>query len=252
MAFLSVVIVCKDEADIIGSTLQSLEGLTDDIVIFDNGSSDNTMEVAQQFQVKWHTGSWEGYGKTKKKAVALAQYDWVLNLDADEGIDEELKEFLIQLRPASEKIVFEMRFKNFLGKKPLKFGEWGNDWHIRLFNRKQVNWDESPVHEQLVMPAGVVIKRAKGNVLHHTVTDEREYAQKMQNYASLNAEKYHLQGKKSSWLKIHVAPAFNFFNFYVLKLGFLDGHAGYVCAKMTSRYTFLKYKRLKELWRSKS
>jgi glycosyltransferase involved in cell wall biosynthesis len=244
---LSIVIVCKNEADIIGKTLQSLEGLTDDIVVYDNGSTDDTVEMIKHFNVNLHQGSWEGFGRTKNKAMAQAKYDWILSLDADEALDEELKQSLLRLQPENEKTVYELNFKNFLGDQYLKYGEWGNDKHIRLFNRTTVTWNDAPVHEQLLMPAGVVKKSLRGHVLHRTMKDVSDYAAKMLNYAMLNAEKYHRQGKRSSWLKIRVAPGFSFFIHYILKGGFLDGHAGYVCAKMTAYYTFLKYARLKEL-----
>ena len=65
----------------------------------------------------------------------------------------------------------------------------------------------------------------------------------MQNFLGLK----HLIYKKSTWLKMRLAAGFSFINNYIFKLGFLDGHAGYVCAKMTAHYTFLKYARLREL-----
>ena len=80
---LSVVIICKNEADIIGTSLQSLEGITDDIIVYDSGSTDGTRETARKFPVQLHEGSWEGFGKTKTKAIRLAKYDWILSLDAD-------------------------------------------------------------------------------------------------------------------------------------------------------------------------
>ncbi len=247
MQSLSVVIVCKNEADIIGETLKSLLGLTDDIIVYDNGSTDATRERAKQFNIHLYTGPWEGFGKTKRTATALAKYDWVLSLDADEVIDETLKQSLLQLPLQKEKEVFEIKFKNFLGDKYLKHGEWGGDKHIRLFNRTLVNWDDAPVHEKLPLPEGTAIKKLAGYVLHQTAKDSKEYALKMMNYAMLNAEKYHQQGKQATWFKIRMAPGFTFFNYYILHAGFLDGHAGYVCAKMTAYYTFLKYTRLKEL-----
>jgi len=83
--------------------------------------------------------------------------------------------------------------------------------------------------------------------LHYTMKDIPDYAQKMLHYAMLNATKYHQQGRKASWLMLRIAPGFAFFKYYILKLGFLDGQTGYVCAKMTAWYTFLKYARLKEI-----
>lgn len=246
----SIVIVCKNEAGVIASTLESLGGITDDVIVYDNGSTDNTIEVIKKFPVRLMVGNWEGFGKTKNKANSHAKYDWILSLDADEAIDEKLKSSLSGFNTTEEKTIYKIRFRNFLGDKPLKYGEWGRDWHMRLFNRKHVSWDEEPVHEKLIMPAGTVIKRLKGFLLHRTAENISEYAAKTVKYAMLNAEKYHRRGLKASWFKIRVAPAFTFFNYYILKAGFLDGHAGYVCAKMTAHYTFLKYSRLKELNRA--
>lgn len=247
MQTVSVVIICKNEADIIGRTLQSLQGLTDDVVVYDNGSTDNTIEIIKQFNGHLHQGSWDGFGKTKNKATALAKYDWILSLDADEAIDEELKQSLLSLQLNDAKTVYEIKYKNFLGEKYLKYGEWGNDKHIRLFNRKNVSWDNASVHERLIIPAEATVNKLSGYVLHRTMKDINDYALKMVNYAMLNAEKYHRRGKQASWLTIRLAPGFAFFKYYFLKLGFLDGHAGYTCARMTAYYTFLKYARLKEL-----
>lgn len=247
MQSISVVIVCKNEANIIGSTLQSLEGLTDDIVVFDNGSTDATTDTVRKFNVQLHKGNWEGFGKTKNNANALAKYDWILSLDADEKIDPVLKQSLLELDLKNEKTVYEIRFKNFLGNKYLKYGEWGGDKHIRLFSRKTAYWDAAAVHEQLMTPKGTAVKKLNGFVLHQTMKNLEEYSAKMLNYAMLNAEKYYRLGKRSSWFRMHMSPGFTFFNYYILKLGFLDGRAGYICARMTAYYTFLKYARLKEL-----
>ena len=215
--------------------------------MYDNGSTDGTQDLVRQFKVHLHEGSWEGFGKTKTKANQLAKYDWILSLDADEAADEELRQSLLQWNPGNDVIVYDILFKNFLGEKYLKYGEWGGDHHIRFFNKKFVQWDEAPVHEQLIIPANAVIKKLKGYVLHQTMKDIHDYAAKMVKYAMLNGEKYYKQGKKASWFKLRLSPGFTFFNYYILKLGFLDGHAGYICARMTAYYTFLKYARLKEL-----
>lgn len=248
---LSVVIVCKNEAEVIGLTLQSLQGLTDDIVIYDNGSTDGTQALVKKYGVHLHEGSWEGFGKTKQKAVALARHDWILFLDADEELDEELKRSVETLQPGNEKTVYEAAFKNFFKDKHLRFGEWGTDYHIRLFNRKYVNWDEAPVHEQLVLPADISVQKLKGYVLHRTLKDLDDYKRKMVHYAELGAEKYYRQGKKGSWFKRRVSPVFTFLNYYLLKLGFLDGKEGFISARMTAWYTAMKYAKLKELVKNK-
>jgi Glycosyltransferases involved in cell wall biogenesis len=247
MALISVVIICKNEVDNISACLQSVQCISDDVVVYDNGSTDGTQDVAKRYNARLVEGAWEGFGATKQKATALAKYDWILNLDADEALDEVLMDELEKLSLSDAQVVYEMRFKNFLGNKYLRYGEWGGDKHIRLFNRQKVNWNDAPVHESLVLP--LIVKKIKlnGFVLHRTVKNMADYAAKTVKYAMLNAEKYHQAGKKTSLVMIMVAPAFAFVKYYFLKLGFLDGYKGWLCAKMTAWYTWLKYSRLKEL-----
>lgn len=247
MPKISVVIVCKNEEQEIGRCLKSLDGLTDDIVVLDNGSTDNTKSIIRSSHARLIEESWEGFGKTKNKATQFAKYDWILNLDADESIDGELKDALQNLQLNNDSEIFELRFKNFLGEKYLRFGEWGGDKHIRLFNRTRVSWNEAIVHEGLQLPGDVKIRGLKGYVLHYTAKNVAEFADKMLHYALLNAKKYSEQGIRSSWINIFAAPVFSFVKYYIFKLGFLDGREGFICARMTSYYTFLKYTRLFEL-----
>jgi glycosyltransferase involved in cell wall biosynthesis len=251
MQRLSVVIVCKNEAKVIGETIKSFSGLTDDILVYDNGSTDGTKDIVKQSKARLVEGSWEGFGKTKNKANALAKYDWILSLDADEAIDEWLKKNLLKQDLAAEKKVFEFKFKNFLGNKWLRFGEWGNDKHIRLFNRREIKWNDADVHESLILPNDVKVISVPGYVLHKTAADFSEYENKMENYAALNADKYFKQQKSSGSLKMFFSAIFSFIKNYFFKLGFLDGATGYHCARINARYTFLKYKKLDELWSKK-
>lgn len=247
----SIVIVCRNEAHVIGALLQSAQQVTDDVVVYDNGSTDDTLSVVQQFNnVKLHQGPWEGFGKTKQKATALAKHAWVLSLDADEALDEPLQQELQQLELDDPKKAYNIPYKNFLGSKHLKWGEWGFDSHVRLFHKSQGGWNDAPVHETLVLAKDTVIVNLKGHVLHRTIRDMGDYSSKVMRYALLNAEKYHQRGKKAGFIKRFLAPPFTFLKFYVFQLGFLDGWEGLVCARMTAYYTFLKYARLRELEKS--
>lgn len=247
MQKLSVVIACKNEGNVIAETIKSFAGLTDDVLVYDNGSTDGTQQIVKDHGAKLLEGSWEGFGKTKNKANVLAKYDWILSLDADEAIDEELKKNLLGLGLADDMKVYEFRFKNFLGNKWLRFGDWGNDKHIRLFNRRKIKWNDAEVHESLMLPAGAKIIPVKGNVIHKTAASIQEYKHKMMKYADLNAAKYFAQGKRSNSLQIVFSALFSFIKNYFFKLGFLDGITGYHCARITAAYTFLKYKKLKKL-----
>lgn len=245
----SIVIVCKNEAGVIQHLLDSAQAVTDDIIVYDNGSTDGTIAIAQQYKnVRLHQGTWEGFGKTKQTATALAKWDWILSLDADEALDETLQKALQQLSLDDPDIAYNIRFKNFLGPAYLKWGEWGFDTHIRLFHRARVGWNDAQVHEQLQFPKNIKIKTLHGYVLHRTVKDLTDYSRKVVHYALLNAEKYFANGKQATFLKRFIAPPFTFLKFYIFMLGFLDGWTGFICARMTAYYTFLKYARLHELY----
>lgn len=244
---LSVVIITKNEAHIIGTTLQSLQGLTDDIIIVDSGSTDATIEICKKFNAIIIETTWDGYGQNKNKGIDAAKYNWILNLDADEAIDAELKAAIMQLELNDEETVYNFKFKNFFCNKWIRFGEWAGDKHIRLFNRNKVRWNTAAVHEGLMLGNKTKVVMLPGNILHYTTQHIDEYIGKTIAYARLNAQKYHLQGKQASFFKLRMAPGFTFFQHYILRLGFLDGWEGYLIAKTTAWYTFLKYSFLKEM-----
>jgi glycosyltransferase involved in cell wall biosynthesis len=247
---ISVVIIAKNEAHIIGHTLQSLRGLTDDIVVVDNGSTDNTSYICTKMGAVVLNETWQGYGTTKNIGIQAAKYNWILSLDADEAIDDTLKQAVKNINTAEEGHVYSLHFKNFFCGKWIRYGEWGTDRHIRLFNRKTVQWDAAAVHEQLMLPPNTTVITLPGNVLHYTVHSLQDYMEKTVRYARMNAAKYFAQGKKSNFIKLRISPAFSFVQNYILRLGFLDGWEGYLTAKTTAWYTFLKYAYLKELWKS--
>ncbi len=250
MKKISVVIIAKNESHIIGRTMQALHGLTDDILVVDSGSTDNTREIVVSNGGRVIDTAWKGFGETKNIGTVRARYDWILSLDADEVIDEELKSSIMQENFTKDHIVYELRHYTYFGDKRMRYGEWGRpEWHTRIFNRNNARWNMAKVHEKLIIPAGTEKKTLKGHVKHFTVKNLSDYSEKTVEYAMLNAQEYFKAGKRAGWFKIRVAPAFSFVWNYLIRLGFLDGHEGYLTAKMTGFYTFLKYAKLQELER---
>ena len=250
MQKISVVIVAKDEAEIIGQTILSLSGLTDDVFIADTGSKDDTINIARSLGARVESLTWEGFGRTKNKALERAVYDWVLFLDADESIDAGLKRSLQELEPENPSMVYKIRFKNFIGGQRMSYGEWGNERKIKVFNRKYAKWDDAEIHEKILTGQGGGVKTLEGFVVHSLMKDLGEYAAKMNRYGELMAQKYYQQGKKAGWFKLYLYPAFRFLQLYIFKLGLLDGRMGFAAAYFGAYYAFLKYHRLKELQQS--
>jgi glycosyltransferase involved in cell wall biosynthesis len=248
---ISVVIICRNEAHIIGKTIAAAQHVSDDVVVVDSGSTDGTQSIVNALHARLIETVWEGYGPNKNKGVAMAMHDWILSIDADEIIEDALIAELQNLVFTDNNIVYNIRFRAFLGDKMIRYGEWKNDQHIRLYNRKHCGWNEAAVHEGLVFPENTKVRTIKGYIHHYTSRNIADFAAKTVNYAMLNAQKYYERGKKAGWLQYRMAPAFSFVKNYLLRFGFLDGEAGYTVAKMNAWYTWLKYTRLRELHKNK-
>ena len=246
MVPISIVIITKNEAEMIASCINAARFITDDIIIVDNGSTDTTTQIAYDHGCRVYHENWEGYGVNKNKGIARAKYNWILSIDADEIADAELVAALHELVLDDPNVVYDIKFKSYYGQKLIRFGSWGRDHHIRLFNRKAVRWSESPVHETLIFPETVSIKKSGGHLHHYSVRDAAEFMRKADHYACLSAGKYLMNNKKPTFLKLHIAPLFHFIKNYIVFLGFLDGKEGWDIARMISKHTRLKYRLLKK------
>ncbi|GLU51236.1 glycosyltransferase family 2 protein [Dyadobacter frigoris] len=242
----SIVIITKNEALLIGECLKSAALITDDIVVIDSGSTDGTLEIARQYGCRIYQENWEGYGANKNKGVALAHYDWILSIDGDEIADRRLIRSLHNLDFDDPRIVYDIKFRSYFGKKPIRFGEWGRNHHVRLFNRSQIKWAKAKVHETLLLPKGTIRKKTEGRLHHFSVQNIFECHNKAIYYARLSAAQYAKNGNKASFLKLYLSPSFVFVKNYILRLGFLDGWEGLVIAKMMFKNTRLKYYYLKQ------
>lgn len=242
---ISIVIITKNEAEIIANCINAAKLITDDIIVIDNDSTDSTVEIAVTAGCQVYSKNWDGYGANKNKGIALARYNWILSIDADEVADEHLIRALHEVKLNNPEIVYDIRFKSYFGKKPVNFGTWGRDHHIRLFNRQRVKWAGLPVHETLILPPNTIVKKLEGHLHHYSVKNREEYFSKTVKYARLSAEKYPISSKKVTAVKLYIAPLYHFLRNYVLLLGFLDGREGWDIARTISKYTRLKYRYLK-------
>ena len=247
MSLFSIVIVAKNAENKIGRLLSSVQGLSNDVIVVDTGSSDATVSIAEKAGANVHHLPWKGYGKSKNEAIEFAKYDWILSLDSDEKVDAQLYNELKNWRPVNEATVHQVLWKNFFGEQWIRHSDWGNSWKKRLFHKKFVRWDDAIAHEDLTSERPLHFAKFKGYLEHYTFADSHEYAFKMINSAMITAQKYHQMGKEINFLKLFFAPAYSFFKTYILKGGFLDGYKGWLIAKTTAYYTFIKYARLKEL-----
>lgn len=236
----SVVIITRNASSTLAATLDALNEF-EEVVIYDNGSTDSTLSIASAYtNVLLYQGDFLGFGLTKRHAVSLANNDWILSIDADEKPDQTLVAFLRQwVERGRSNDVGEIRRENWMLGRPIHHAGWGNDWLVRLFNRRDYNFNDAMVHESVVTDTNANIQRLPGLIEHAAVTDLSQFLEKINRYSSLRATSGKL--KKYSPLTIVLKSLFAFIRTYIFKLGVLDGWRGLVIAVANANGVFWKY-----------
>ncbi len=238
---LSAVIITHNAAGQLDDCLNSLSFVSE-IIILDSGSDDETGNIAQTYGARFIYQKWLGYGPQKQKAVELAKHDWVLCLDADERISEELAASIQSAMEGPQSAAYQFpRCNRFMGRW-LRHGEGYPDISLRLFNRQHARWSDDSVHE--VVETDETVATLEGDLMHDSASSLQDYLDKQNIYTSLQAEKMNLAGKQAGLGKLLLNPLFRFLKFYLLRLGFLDGIPGLVHILIGCQNTFIKYAKL--------
>ena len=248
---LSIVIITKNAASQLGACLESVR-FAAEVVVIDSGSEDGTVALAQAAGARVIAHTWLGFGRQKQFAVNAAKHDWVLCLDADERVTPSLeasicKAFQDIMQSSTTQFAWRMPRRNsFLGRW-LKHGEGYPDYSLRLFNRNHAAWSNDEVHETVITTSS--IGTLQGDLLHDSAETVEAYLTKQNRYSSLHAQALYDQGVRVSYSKMLVSPAARFMKFYFLRLGFLDGGAGFAHIVIGCFAAFSKYAKLIELSR---
>jgi glycosyltransferase involved in cell wall biosynthesis len=244
---LSVAIITRNAASQLESCLASI-AFAEEVVVVDSGSTDGTIDLARRHGARVIAKEWLGFGPQKQFAVDAAKHDWVLCLDADEALSDELREAIVAELRAPRGFVYAMPRRNrFLGCW-LKHGEGYPDWSVRLFHRQHARWGNEAVHEKIHTQTPIL--RLRGDLLHDSAETLEKYLDKQNRYTSLQAEALRNAGRRASLFHLVLSPLLRFIKFYFLRLGFLDGVAGLVHIAIGCMNTFNKYAKLKALERA--
>lgn len=251
MISLSVAIVTQDEADRIGSCINSVRSFADEVVVIDSGSTDETVSIARSLNARVLINPWPGYAEQKQFAVDQCRNDWVLILDADERVPKKTARHIEKMfsdnspDKSLDHAGYSFMRQNFFHKKWIKRCGWWPDKVLRLVNRKSGCFSNHMVHEQWLCKASVYDLDL---VIEHS--SFRNYAgliTKMQAYSTLAAEQMYGQGKKAFWWSSITHGFWTFLTTYLFKLGFLEGFDGFMIALMNAQGSFMKYAKLREI-----
>lgn len=243
---ITVVILTKNEEKDIVDAINNAQKITNNVLIVDSGSEDNTVALAEVNGAKVVYRAWDNdFAAQRNFALKHVATEWVLYLDADERMNDELIENISNKLHQNEQAKYKIIRRNSAFGRDFKYGVLGPDSVIRLFPKNGVKW-KGKVHER---PIGKFEEKTlKGYLKHYTYTSFDEYMDKMNKYASISAIDRKQRGKKCSVIKdLVLRPIFAFIKMYILKLGILEGWLGLVLSLNYANYTLNKYVKLKML-----
>ncbi|MBA2613750.1 MAG: glycosyltransferase family 2 protein [Bacteroidetes bacterium] len=249
MVKLSVVIITFNEETNIERCLLSVKEVADEIVVLDSFSTDKTQAICEKHGVKFFQNAFDGHIQQKNRAITYASNPHVLSLDADEALDEKLKGSILEIKKNFTKEGYYMnRLTNYCGHW-VKHCGWYPDRKLRLWDRSKGHWTGINPHDKYELFAGD--KNAgslKGDILHYSYYSVSDHYKQVDYFTSISAKAYFENGKKAPLFKLIINPVAKFIDHYLLKLGFLDGKAGYLISRISAYATYLKYKKLKDLY----
>ncbi len=241
---LTVIIPTKNEAHNIEDCLRSIRDIADEILVVDSYSTDKTIEIAQRFNARIIQREF-GYPASQKNwAIPQATHEWILLLDADERANNALRDEIVTILKQSNQTQLAywiFRNNHFMGKR-IRFSGWQNDKVIRLFHRDHNRYEDKMVHEEIIPKGKVGV--LKNRLCHNTYTSFDGFVEKLNRYASWQAEDYNDKTGKLTAYHFILKPLFRFFKQYIIQQGFRDGIVGIIICYLAAYATFSRYVKL--------
>lgn len=248
---ISAVIITYNEGKNIDRCLRSLHGIVNEILVVDSNSQDNTEEICKQHSVRFVSHKFQGHIEQKNYAMMLATHDYILSLDGDEALSDELRENIAWVKASWKTAGYSFnRLNNFRGQWIRHCG-WYPDRKIRLWDRRKGKWGGVNPHDKVIMNEGALVTQLSGDLLHYTYSSIAELVVQINYFSDISAREYYLSGKRATFFNLAISPFFSFFRAYFIKRGFLDGFNGFVICIVITCGNFLKYAKLHALRKEK-
>ncbi len=246
-------IITFNEEHRLGRTLDALEGIADEIVIVDGGSTDGTDKVAAAYPgVVWYQRPFDTYGKQKNFGNDRARGRYILSLDADEVLSPQLRETIAAEKGNWRADAYSvLRVPMYIGKE-IRCTDWYPDIKWRLFRRDVARWSEDFVHESLKLSPSARRDHLQGELLHYSYSSLAEHLERNIRYSTLAAQQRFARGQRPSMSSAAIRAGLRFFKSYVLKRGFRAGWRGWAIAAFGAAVYIQRELLLAELWEKNS
>ncbi|MFT5818931.1 MAG: glycosyltransferase involved in cell wall biosynthesis [Crocinitomix sp.] len=245
---ISAVIITFNEEKNIERCLKSLLDVADEIVVVDSFSTDRTEEICKAHKVRFIPHKFDGHIEQKNWAREQASHTVVLSLDADEALDDTLKQSILALKVNWQHNAYKMnRLTNYCGKW-IKHTGWYPDTKVRLWQNDKGHWTgENPHDEFKLFDDKTTVGFLKGDLLHYSYHHPSDHDKQIEYFTNIAAKAYVEKGKKPFFMQPYLSAFLKFIKCYFIKLGFLDGKEGWIISKKSSYAAYLKYKKINTL-----
>ncbi len=248
----SAFVIAYNEEENIADCIKSLL-FCDEVILIDSFSTDRTAEIAKTLGATIIQRKWAGYRDQKAYGLSIVKHQWVLNLDADERVDEQLKGNILKVlqeikQTGNDNFKISGYYINrvvfYLGRWWRK-GGWYPEYRLRFFRKSDVTWGGEEPHEKPIIKGKT--KQLGGEIQHYTYKNIDDQLARLQNFSSISAFEEYKKGTKASLKLLLINPILRTLKFYIFKKGYREGIAGLIVALFEGYYTFMKYAKLWEL-----
>ena len=239
---ISATIITFNEASNIKAACESV-AWADEVVVVDSKSTDATREIAEACGARVIVNDWPGFGAQKQFAVDQAKHEWILSLDADERVSDELKQSILKLRNQKDLADgYQISRRTYYQDRWIRGGGWYPDRQLRLFRKSKGHWKQRHIHESVTMNPGAKVERLNGDLLHYTSQNAAHHHRMIgERYAPLAAQQMFEEGRRTSVFGVASAGPAAFIRSLILKGGLRDGFAGFTIASFAAHHAFLKH-----------
>ncbi len=247
---ISVVVITKNEEHNIRECLQSVHGWADEIIVVDDESTDRTVEITQKFTDRIFRRRMDNEGRHRNWAYAQAKNDWVLSLDADERVTEELKKEIDEVLPGTTFQTFSIPRRNYIGDYWVQYGGLYPAGQLRLFLKKNFKYEEVGVHPRVFIDGQT--GRLTKDIIHKSYRDFGHFLAKLNSQTTLEAQKWIETNRQMGLGKAMWRTFDRFPRTYVRKKGYKDGFIGFMVAFFASLYQIISYAKYWEMKKAQS
>lgn len=246
---LSVVIITYNEEKNIARCLGSVQAVADDIVVVDSFSSDGTEHIVKECGARFVQHSFDGHIEQKNWAITQAKHPWILSLDADEALDDDLVKSILDARSNEGIDGFTMnRLTRYCGHW-VRHGGWYPDVKLRLWDSRKGKWAGENPHDRYELEPSTNTAHLKGNILHYSFDTKEQHTAQITYFTDIASKALYERGKRVNPLRPALAAFAKFLRDYFFRAGFLDGATGFTVAWKSAGASFDKYAKLRKLYR---